>query len=224
MALVAVPGYGAVEIPVWVVDLPSFLRWVHSGELPEKPAVHFINGQVWVDFHMEELNSHNQVKFAFHRLLGELVVAEDLGEYFPDGMRLTNDDAGFSCEPDAMFASHATLEAGRLTFRAGPTTGANATEAVGTPDVVIEIVSPSSEDKDTEWLFPNYWNAGIPEYWLIDCRGTDTLFDIYRHTPRGYVAARRTGGWVRSAVLGRAFRLTRLQPRSGIARYQLETR
>lgn len=224
MALVAVPGYGAVEIPVWVNDLPSFLRWVHSGELPEKPAVHFINGQVWVDFHMEELNSHNRVKAAFHSALYDLVVAEDLGEYFPDGMRLTSDAAGFSCEPDAMFVSHAALEAGRVTFRAGETTGATATEAVGTPDVVIEIVSPSSEDKDTEWLFPNYWNAGIPEYWLIDCRGSSIAFNIYRHGPRGYTAARRSGGWVRSAVFGRAFRLTRQQPRSGIARYTLEVR
>jgi Uma2 family endonuclease len=224
MIRVAVPGYGALEIPSWVIDLPSFLRWVHSDDFPEKPAVHFINGQVWVDFHMEEVNSHNQVKLAVHMALGGLVIADDLGGYFPDGMRLTSEIAEFSCEPDGMFISHDSLAAGRVTFRAGETTAGRMTEAVGTPDAVIEIVSPSSEDKDTEWLFPNYWNAGIPEYWLIDCRGKEVVFDIYKHGPKGYTAVRKSAGWVKSPVFGKSFQLVRRDARSGITRYALETR
>lgn len=34
-------------------------------------------------------------------------------------------------------------------------------------------------------------------------------FQILRHTARGYVATRPSGGWRKSAVLGKAFRLTR---------------
>ena len=139
-------------------------------------------------------------------------------------MRLTNEDAEFSCEPDGMFVSHATLEAGGVTFRAGETTAAHMTEAVGIPDVVIEIVSPSSEEKDTDRLFRNYFAAGIPEYWLIDGREADVRFDIYKRGAKGYTAARKSAGWVKSAAFGKAFRLVRLPERHGIARYALEVR
>ena len=69
MARVIAPGFDTLDIPVWVVDLPSFVRWVHSTELPKRPTVHFINGQIRVDYSMEEVNSHNQVKAAIHAAL-----------------------------------------------------------------------------------------------------------------------------------------------------------
>lgn len=34
---------------------------------------------------------------------------------------------------------------------------------VGTSDLVVEVVSATTEDKDTEWLMSAYHNAGIPE-------------------------------------------------------------
>lgn len=224
MARLIAPGFDTLDIPVWVVDLPSFVRWVHSVDLPKRPTVHFIGGEPWVDYSMEEVNSHNRVKAALHAVLWQLVTSEDLGEYFPDGMRLTNEDADFSCEPDGMFVSHATLAAGGVTFRAGETTGSHMTEAVGTPDLVIEVVSPSSEEKDTDRLFRDYFRAGIPEYWLIDGRGAEVRFDIFRRGARRFTASRRSDGWVRSAVFGRSFRLVRLAERQGIARYSLEVR
>lgn len=224
MAKVAVPGYETIDIPVWVVDLPSFLRWVHSGDLPEKPAVHFINGEVWVDFHMEEMNSHNQVKAAIHGDLRQLIRKEKLGVYYPDGMRLTLEDADLSCEPDGMFFSRVTLAAGSVTFRGSESTGSHLTEVIGTPDLVIEIVSPSSEEKDTERLMTSYHLAGVAEYWLIDCRDEAIQFDIFKLAAKGFTATRKTAGWVRSTVLGRQFKLTRLADVSGVADYQLEHR
>jgi Uma2 family endonuclease len=224
MARVIAPGFDALEIPAWVVDFPSFLRWVQSGDMPEKPAVHFIDGEPWVDFSMEEVNSHNQLKATIHSVLFLLAAAEDLGTYFPDGMRLTNEDAEFSCEPDGMFVSHATLEAGGVTFRAGETTQGRMTEAVGTPDTVMEIISPSSEEKDTDRLFRNYHAAGIPEYWLIDGRGAEVRFDIYKRGAKGYTATRKSAGWVKSVAFGKSFHLVRLPERRGIARYSLEAR
>ena len=94
-------------------------------------------------------------------------------------MLVTNDEADLGVEPDMTFVSFESLKAKRVWFTAGETTGAEATEIVGTPDLVVEVVSPSSEDKDTEWLMSQYHDAGIPEYWLIDARGGRTEFDIY---------------------------------------------
>ena len=75
--------------------------------------------------------------------------------------------------------------------------------------MVLEVISPSSEEKDTEIMPRLYWRAGIPEYWLIDVRGDRLDFRILRRGARGYTAVRPRGGWVKSAVFGRSFRLER---------------
>lgn len=82
-------------------------------------------------------------------------------------------------------------------------------EHEGTPDMVLEVVSDSSVEKDNELLMDLYWKAGIREYWLVDARGERIEFQILRHTARGYVATRASGGWRKSAVFGKSFRLTR---------------
>ena len=223
MSRVVAPPYGEIEIPVWVNDLASFRRWVHSGVLPEKLQVHFLNGEVWVDFSMEEMFSHNAVKQALNLALGVLVRSEKLGIYCPDGMLVTSEATGLGTEPDAIFLSAESLESGAVRFVAGRSGDAEATEIVGVPDLVVEIVSRSSVEKDMEWLTTAYFDAGIPEYWLIDAREDEPEFDVWTRGGAGYVAARKAKGWVKSKVLGRSFRLVRGES-FGLADYTLESR
>jgi len=100
-----------------------------------------------------------------------------------------------------------------------------ATRAIGSPDLVVEIVSDNSEEKDTEWLMSAYHAAEILEYWLIDGRDENDLrFDLLRRGPEEYVATRRSDGWVKSAVLKRSFRLTQTKGTLGLPQYRLEVR
>lgn len=217
--------HGDIFIPRWVVDVPSFWRWRDQADLPEKLKVHFLDGDVRVDTAMEELFSHNQVKAALDRVLGGLIVGDGLGLYVPDGMSLSSPSAEFVTNPDAMFLSYESIEAKRVWYEAGKTRKAKATRVVGTPDLVVEVVSPTTADQDTEWSMSAYHNAGIPEYWLIDARDEDDLrFDVLRRKPREFVAVRKVGGWVKSAVLGKSFRLSRSEGRHGFPRYELEVR
>jgi Uma2 family endonuclease len=214
--------HGKVQIPGWVVDLSSFRRWVHSGELPDKLRAQFLNGEVWVDLFMEEAYSHNFVKNALYLVLGPLT--EGLGLFFSDGMLLTNEDAGIATEPDAMFVSSAALESGRVELTAGANAEATATEVVGAPDLVIEVVSRGTEEKDTELLMAKYHDAGIPEYWVIDARDADDIrFDILKRGRKSYTAARKSDGWVKSAILGKSFHLVRTVV-AGYPRFKLEVR
>lgn len=219
-----IPHYGHVHIPSGITDLDSFRRWIHSDTLPEKLKVHFIRGEVWTDFYTEEMFSHNRVKTALGIALGGLIEGGALGMYVSDGMLLTNEAAELGTTPDAMFVSNAAVASGRVTFVSGVRGEAEATEMVGTPDLVVEIVSPSSEDKDTEWLMSGYWNAGVPEYWVIDARRNPPLFDIYKRGPKGYSESRKTDGWVKSAVLKRSFRFLRQKGKHGFPVFQLEVR
>jgi Uma2 family endonuclease len=224
MPTVVVPYHGTIQIPNWVKNLASFRTWVHSRVLPEKLAVHFLQGDVWVDFEIEEAFTHNFVKAAVLMVLMQVAKADRSGVAFADGMLLTNDDAEMGTEPDAMYVSYKSFETKRVWFTAGETTGAQATELVGSPDLVVEIISPSSEDKDTEWLMTQYYDAGVTEYWLIDARGDDIRFDIYRHGPKGFVATRKDGGWVKSRLLKRSFRMTRAAGIAGLPDYALDIR
>ena len=181
MPTVASDSFGSIHIPMGLVDVASFCRWVDAADLPEKLPVHFLRDDVWVDVSMEEMFSHNRIKTALGITLAALIEDNDLGMYATDGMALANEAANIVTEPDAMFISNAATESGRVRFAGGRKRGARATRVVGTPDLVIEIVSPSSEDKDTAWLMSAYHNAEIPEYWLIDTRDeTAVQFTIYR--------------------------------------------
>ena len=90
--------------------------------------------------------------------------------------------------------------------------------------MVLEVVSRSSVQKDTRNLREDYWQAGVREYWLIDARPDPLTFDILRHTPRGYRAAPKKDGWIRSAVFGKSFRLLRGITALGHPQFTLEVR
>jgi Uma2 family endonuclease len=99
------------------------------------------------------------------------------------------------------------------------------TEVVGSPEIVIEIVSASSEVKDTEWTMSAYFDAGIAEYWLIDARAEDdTQFDIYKRGKKEFVTVRKSAGWAKSAVLGKSFRLTQSEDTDGNPEFTLDVR
>ena len=180
MSRVLVRPVGELVIPGTVIDLASFREWVHLGELPEKLTVHFIANEVWVDLTTDTI-CENAIRTALYATIGRLVKAEKLGFLFANRVLLTNDRADLGCEPDATFVSAESLNTRRVTFTAGATTGAEATEMVGSPDLVVEVVSRSSVEKDTVLLFDAYFQAGVLEYWLIDARDeAGARFDIYR--------------------------------------------
>jgi Uma2 family endonuclease len=212
----------SVTIPAWVDDLESFRRWARSEEFPESGRICFLDGEVWVDMSKEQFYSHNQVKSEFNITLGSLIKAIRLGRYIPDGMLLTNEDADLTCQPDGAFASTKSLQSGRVRLVQGSDEGF--VELEGTPDMVLEVVSTSSVEKDYKRLRDLYWRAGIPEYWLVDVRGERLSFEILRRTAKGYVATRSVGGWLKSSVFGKSFRLTRRMDELGNPEYALAVR
>jgi Uma2 family endonuclease len=196
-----------VTVPSWVITLDDFHRWLDMDDIPERARVWFIKGNVWVDISMEQLFTHVQVKTKFIIKVGGLVETEHSGLFLADGAYLTSFEADFSGVPDALFTANESLASGGVTLVEGAVEGF--LKIVGSPDMVLEVISQSSVKKDTEILKEAYWQAGITEYWLVDARKDPLRFDILSHTSKGYVPARKQAGWVKSAVFQKAFRLAK---------------
>jgi Uma2 family endonuclease len=195
-----------LRIPGWVRDLESFRRWATSDDYPRRGWFAYLHGNLWVDPSMEQLFTHNQVKGEYAYRVMAINEKQSMGRYFHDRTLLTNVLADLSTEPDGLFATWDTLQTGRLRSIAGASEGY--VELEGTPAMVLEVVSTSSVRKDTEILLELYWRAGIQEYWLVDARGATLHFQILRHAAKSYVPVKPRGGWLKSAVFGRSFRLT----------------
>jgi Uma2 family endonuclease len=210
------------SIPAWVDDLQSYRRWTRSEDFPRQGRFFYLRGEVWVDLSMEEFFSHNQVKAAFSLGIQSLLERKPLGRFVPDRMLLTNTAADLSTEPDGLFFTWESVQSGRL--KLVETAESGYLELEGTPDMVLEVVSRSTVHKDTVRMLDLYWQAEVPEYWLVDARAQPRRFEILRHGPDCYVAVEAEGGWLPSVVFGEAFQLTEQKDPLGHPQYKLALR
>jgi Uma2 family endonuclease len=210
-----------VSVPEWVKDLASFRRWADSAEFPETGRICWFDSEVWVDMSKEQIFTHVLVKTEVTTVLSGLVKAAGLGLFLGDGALVSNVDADIAVNPDATFVSTASLQ-DRVRLIEGKDEGY--VELEGSPDMVLEVVSRSSVQKDTRTLREAYSLAGVREYWLIDARPDPLTFDVLRHTPRGYRATPKKDGWLRSTVFGKSFRLRRELNALGHPQFTLEVR
>ncbi len=192
-------------IPEWVKSVNAFRRWAKSPDFPDFPRFSWIQGKVWIDMSQEQIFSHVQVKTKFTKVLDSLAEESQPGLYLTDGVLFSNPAADVSNVPDGIFILNESLASERVRFIEGSAGGY--TELVGSPDMVLEIVSLSSIKKDLDVLYKAYWLAGVLEYWLVDARNDPIRFDIFRRANRGYVPVRKQDDWVKSAIFGKSFRL-----------------
>jgi Uma2 family endonuclease len=185
--------------------------------------VAFYDGGIWVDPAMERFYAHNQVKLAVAVTLDGLVRAGRLGRFVGEGMLWSNPDVDFSTVPDGYFVSFEAFRTGRM--RQVPGTQGDSVELEGTPEMVLEVVSDSSVQKDLVDMPPQYYEAGVLEYWTIDVRGGEPQFQIWKRGPRGFVLPRKpAGGWRKSDVFAQSFRLVAGQDELGEPLYTLEVK
>jgi Uma2 family endonuclease len=214
-----------VVIPASAHTLSGFRAWATSEAIPERGRFSFIGPEIFVDMSPEELETHGNVKAEVSFGIMALNKKQKLGRFFPDRTLLTNVAADLSTEPDAAFATWKSLESGRCRFIPREDIEGHYLELEGTPDWVLEIVSQTSVQKDTQRLREKYHRAGIPEYWLIDARGEEIDFQILvrQQDDYGPVVVSR-GGWQTSPVFRRRFRLVRQRGRMNFWEYTLQVK
>lgn len=206
-----------LHIPRDAYTLAGFRRWVLSDEFPEKQPVLFRKGEIFLFMPKENIPTHAAVKAAVACSILNLNQELELGDFYINGVLVTNVKADLSGNPDMVGVFWESLR--YVTNKDG-----EEVEIEGSPDWLLEIVSTSSVTKDYKDLRESYHTAGVSEYWIIDARGVEIEFQILHWRKSGYVAAPRKAGWQRSRVFGRSFRLTRSRDRRGGWKYTLASK
>ena len=210
-----------VDVPESARTLAGFRAWAASDSFPDHGRITYFREGIFLDMSPEKANKHNSVKTEISRALGNLVKERDLGKLHGDGLWITNDHAKLSNEADATFVSWDSLESGRIQLIKSPDDD-DGIEMRGSADWVLEVVSNSSERKDTVWLPKAYHAAGVREYWLVDARGQQIEFTIHAWHPNGFEAIQPDNdGWRNSEVFECAVRLDRVRDRMAGWSYEL---
>lgn len=142
------------------ISYEQYLAWAGEDTFSE-----WVNGEV-IEF-MPAKKVHQTVLGFLHQLLGLFVDMFRLGELHvaPFEMRLRR--LRSSREPDILFVTQANLD--RLTPE----------RLEGPADLVIEIVSDDSVQRDRRDKYMEYAAAGVQEYWIIDPRPQKLRADFF---------------------------------------------
>src|SRR6516225_1275655 len=82
-----------LRLPADIGTLAGFRAWAQSDDCPEKGKFSLINGNILIHISPEEIETHTKVTFAIGHGVTGVNEEDDLGEYFADGVLLTNTKA-----------------------------------------------------------------------------------------------------------------------------------
>ncbi len=135
---------------------------------------------------------HGEIGLEIGSMLHEFVRAKGLGKCFDSsqGFELPTGD---TVEPDVSFVSRERWEA------APPPEPGKFLKVV--PDLVIEILSPSTASQDRGEKKGIYERAGVREYWLVDSRAREIVVFVLVDGRYGKERIFTPGGTARSEIL-----------------------
>ncbi|HIE53261.1 MAG TPA: Uma2 family endonuclease [Armatimonadetes bacterium] len=161
-----------------VPEEPQRMRmtWEEFRALPEGPPFYeFEDGEV-----IPVTRPHGRHQQVLKRLLGVLdrhIVRHRLGEVWPEIDVEVGPGKVYS--PDLVFLRREHLS--RYSEEEG--------EIHGPPDLVVEILLPTTRRRDRIRKYQVYGEAGVEWYWLVD--PDDLSLEEYQLTPQGYVGRGR---------------------------------
>ncbi len=122
---------------------------------------------------------HQRILRKLMLLLAQLVNEDRLGEIFYAPLDVVFSESTV-VQPDILFISHQ---------RRGIIGEQNIS---GAPDLVVEILSPSTEERDRGIKLQLYGRYGVQEYWLVDPE--KRTVEVLALSPEGYQVLGQYGG------------------------------
>ena len=166
--------------------------WEQFDALPDDTKAELIDDELIYTMPVNE--RHNAAQLFIQTVLSLYVVKQGLGRVFTDQFEMRLGLQRFV--PDVSFVRTAHLD------RVLPT------RIEGPADLVVEVLSPDSAERDRGIKLREYAAAGVQEYWLLDPEAE--RIEVYNRQPDGTFAALapdRTSAMASQVVPG-----LRLQP------------
>lgn len=219
------PRQDPIRIPAEAGTLDGFRRWAHSPEFPAGGRIDYLAGDLEVEMSPEDLYTHGAPKAEIAAALQELVARAGRGVVFVDRARVSVLEGDVSTEPDVTVVLWESLNSGRVREVASAQGAPGRfVELLGPPDLLVELVSDGSAQKDRTQLPELYARGGVPELWLVDARGADLEFEVHILVGGTYRPPSPIEGWQPSVLLGHDVRLVRSPVRGSRWTYRLEVR
>jgi Uma2 family endonuclease len=162
--------------------------------LDEDVKAEWVNGEVIV--HMPDAPKHNAIAIWLTKVMGLFIDRLNLGVLFGSTVEIRL--PGLRRVPDLCFVVRERQEI------------VKATRIEGAPDLIVEIVSPDSVERDWRDKYYEYEANGVREYWIIDLnnqrlrayqRGADGRFAPIDEADGKIASQVLAGFWVRPSDL-----------------------
>jgi Uma2 family endonuclease len=154
-----------------IVDSPAAVRFTYADyqNLPEESRYEILDGDLIMS--PSPTKEHQQVVLRLVRALAAYVESNNLGEVFvaPYDVVLSETDV---VQPDILFISK--QRASIATKKA----------VMGAPDLVIEVLSPGTSERDRTVKAKLYARAGVKELWLVDPE--TRAIQVLKNGPQGF--------------------------------------
>jgi len=116
---------------------------------------------------------HNELTFALGALLQQYVRSRGLGRVSGDVLVILDEAKDLAYAPDIVFVATENLDR----IREG--------KVYGPPDLVVEVLSPTTMQRDVGKKKRIYHAYGVQWYWVVDMERQ--VIEEYRWTPEGYL-------------------------------------
>ena len=116
---------------------------------------------------------HNELTFALGALLQQYVRSRGLGRVSGDVLVILDEVKDLAYAPDIVFVATENLDR----IREG--------KVYGPPDLVVEVLSPTTMQRDVGKKKRIYHAYGVQWYWVVDMERQ--VIEEYRWTPEGYL-------------------------------------
>ena len=175
-----------MEVPVRKITAQAF-RQMEFGE-DDRFYYELINGEVVKK--SAPTSQHQRIVKKLAYQMESWIQSKDLGELLWAPLDVFLDDYNLF-QPDLLFIKNENR------FRIDPDDG-----VIGPPDLVVEVISPSSIRQDRFSKKDNCERYGVAEYWLVD--PANATIEIYRLREGKYELADFAGkeGKITSEILG----------------------
>jgi len=123
--------------------------------MPEDGPHHELESGALIEVTRPKLD-HNRLVHWLWRLIEDYILPQQLGFVGGDTLVVLDEAGGVIYAPDLFFIALTHLERVREGVVYGP------------PDLVVEVLSPTTSERDLGIKLQNYYRLGVPWYWTVD--------------------------------------------------------